>query len=934
MTPEDWQRIRPILESVLELEYTKRAAFLDEVCREPSLRHEIESLVAAHDQAGATVLNHPVEPSLIHQEEVRFHLLPGTRLGAYEILEEIAHGGMGAVYRAVRADGQYKQQVALKIVRTDLGTGVHASRLRNERQILAALDHPNIAKILDGGTTEDGLPYFVMELIEGEPIDQYCNQRKLSITERLSLFVQVCSAVQYAHQRLIIHRDIKPSNILVTTEGTARLLDFGIAKILDTQAAIGQIEPTQTMFRVLTPAYASPEQIKEEPITTASDVYALGVVLYELLTGHHPYRRTGATAAEIAHAVCTVEPEKPSTAVRRSKLRKGKKNSAVYSPTTLPPSAGRSGGKPSRQLRGDLDNIVLMALRKEPQRRYASVEQFAEDVRRHLDNLPLVASGDAVRYRISKFIRRHRAGVAVTALVTVALLAALATTVYEAHVARRQSEIARQQRAQAELRFNDLRQVANSFMFEFNDSIKNLAGATPARELLVKRSKEYLDRLAQDAKGDASLQEELATAYMKLGDIQGNPGEADLGDLQAAKASYQKALAITEPLMALYPSEQSLQSLTASLDERVALHSSAQDCADLLRKVVDIREALLRHDPTSVQLRRDLGSAYAELSLYFGNPYSFQYVLGADKGLAYARKSLEIREPLLNAAPNDAALLFDVFESHHYVADMLWVTGHPQEALHYQMSIRSKMKEFLDREPTNSEARRLLLTGDGRIIAVLEDSGQLARARNFQNAGVQGIVALGAKDTGNVMVWRQEISGYNQVGQLALRMGDIEDAVRDHRKAVALSLSVMKVDPTNPNSKYRLADSYERLGNALAARGNTREAEDVSGRAVEIRKSLMAADPSDARVRYALAVNLLHLGNIQKHGNSDQSLRTYQAGISTLEPMVKSDPSNWLMGRTLADLYSSAGLAIEHLRGDSTVAHTGSRSTSKPAHSF
>jgi len=409
LTPEQWQRVRPILESALELDSANRASFLDVACVDASLRWELDSLIASHEQAGTDVLNPVSSPNLNLDEEPRFRLPSGKRIGAYEILEEIAVGGMGAVYRAIRADGQYKQQVALKIVRSELGTELTATRFKNERQILATLNHPNIARILDGGTTAEGMSYFVMELVEGQRLDEYCDTNKLATTERLHLFLQVCSAVQYAHQHLVIHRDLKPGNILVNVECVPKLLDFGIAKILESSEGADQPEQTLSLVRLLTPEYASPEQVKGEPITTASDVYSLGVVLYELLTGRTPYYVPTRTPHEFSRAICEAAPEKPSTAARRKQLptgtgeRKGTDDSAL--------SAVREGSteKLSKRLRGDLDNIVLMALHKEPQRRYVSVEQFAQDIRRHLEHLPVTARKDTAAYRASKFITRHSA---------------------------------------------------------------------------------------------------------------------------------------------------------------------------------------------------------------------------------------------------------------------------------------------------------------------------------------------------------------------------------------------------------------------------------------------------------------------------------------------------------------------------------------------
>jgi eukaryotic-like serine/threonine-protein kinase len=306
MTPERWHQIREVFDRAVPLDSKERATYLDAVCASDSeLRHEVESLLFSDREAGTGFLNTPAVD--LRQPEHPAATRVGRRIGAYNILEEIGHGGMGEVYRAGRADGQYEKEVAIKLVRGGYDTAAVLDRFRHERQILASLDHPNIARLLDGGTTDEGIPYLVMELIEGIPIDQYCNARDLTVTERLRLFLQVCSAVQYAHQRLVIHRDIKPGNILVTQEGVPKLLDFGIAKILDPLAG-----SETTIAGPMTPEYASPEQIRNEPITTATDVYSLGVVLYKLVTGRSPYPAGTRTPHEFARAICELEPERPS----------------------------------------------------------------------------------------------------------------------------------------------------------------------------------------------------------------------------------------------------------------------------------------------------------------------------------------------------------------------------------------------------------------------------------------------------------------------------------------------------------------------------------------------------------------------------------------------------------------------------------------------
>jgi len=407
MLSEQWPQIEEILESAMGCDPARRTAFLDAACgNDAELRREVESLLAFHE--GESFARDSGFSDAIRVLETRdASSSQGCKIGAYRVLREIGRGGMGNVYLAARADDAFQKLVAIKIVRRGMDLDEVVRRFRTERQILAMLDHPNIARLLDGGATDDGLPYFVMEFIEGEPIDKYCDGHKLAIAERLKLFQGVCSAVSYAHQNLVVHRDIKPANVLVTKEGVPRLLDFGIAKLLATDTATQA--KTLTALRALTPEYASPEQVRGEPITTASDIYSLGVLLYWLLAGHRTYRSPLSSPAEIERAICEEEPEKPSD----------------------------RGPKEIRsQLRGDLDTIVLMALRKESRRRYASVEQFSEDIRRHLANLPVTARPDTRMYRTTKFIQRNRAWVAMAAITFISLTGGIAASLGQTHLAR------------------------------------------------------------------------------------------------------------------------------------------------------------------------------------------------------------------------------------------------------------------------------------------------------------------------------------------------------------------------------------------------------------------------------------------------------------------------------------------------------------------
>jgi serine/threonine protein kinase/Tol biopolymer transport system component/Tfp pilus assembly protein PilF len=394
MTPERWKKVEEIFESALERAPEEQSAYLTRACEgDESLRRQVETLIASYKKAGRFIETPALasdEETLIDDPAISFI---GRRVGSYKIVREIGRGGMGSVFLAVRADDEYQKRVAIKLIKRGMDTDFIIRRFRNERQILASLDHPYVARLLDGGTTEDGLPFFVMEYVEGQPINHYCDTQKLSITERLQLFRKVCEAVQYAHQNLIIHRDLKPSNILVTADGTPKLLDFGIAKILNPEIASQTLDPTTAALRMMTPEYASPEQVRGEKATIASDVYTLGVMLYELLTDHRPYKFRNRSPQELARVICEEEPERPSIAVNQIEVITSIEGAPPLEITPESVSRDRNSSPEQlrRQLSGSLDNIILKALRKEPRQRYQSVEELSENLRRYLEGLPVSA---------------------------------------------------------------------------------------------------------------------------------------------------------------------------------------------------------------------------------------------------------------------------------------------------------------------------------------------------------------------------------------------------------------------------------------------------------------------------------------------------------------------------------------------------------------
>ena len=831
MNPERWQRVKQLLDAAIPLDDSERGPYLDSACAaDPDLRLEVESLLSSHEQAGTGFLKSPAinlkpgAPSTVSRV--------GRRIGVYEIVEEIGRGGMGEIYRAVRADGQYNKEVAVKLVRGGFDTTFVLERFRNERQILATLDHANIARLLDGGTTEDGIPYLVMELIEGTRIDLFCDGHTLSITQRLQLFRQVCGAVQYAHQRLVIHRDIKPSNILVTKEGVPKLLDFGIAKILDPSAGA-----ETTMGPAMTPEYASPEQVRGETITTASDVYSLGVVLYQLLTGRSPYLKPTYTAHELARAVCETEPGKPSSAVLKPRTAAGG-TEIPATPERMSSTREGSPAKLQRRLAGDLDAIILMALRKEPTRRYTSVEQFARDISRHLERLPVSAAPDSLLYRGNKFIRRHKVGMAALVVIVLTATVGVVATLHQARIAT-----ANQLRA--EKRFTDVRKLANSMLFEIHDSIQNLPGSIPARKLLVERALQYLDSLAQESGSDPSLQRELAIAYKRVGDVQGYPFLANLGDTEGALKSYRKALAIEEVLVKTNPDSTTDALDLATIDRRLSeMDSMHQNMISALaegQRAVEIGERLAEKHPQDKKVQQDLAKDYQTLAGIEGGNVSANLgdALGA---LKLHRKVAEIAEKLSTAEPADPSL-----------------------------------RRFL--------ASAVLRLGDQLVL-----TGTLHEAQNQYQRGRGILEALASPNNATSQV---DLAGvYVDLGSVQLSTGDLVAAQASCRKALELYKQLSEADPRDVNVRTGLAMAYMNFGDTESRLGRTQE----SSAALEAAQTIadqLASTSATAEVRNLQGQVLAARGEAAgREGQIDTALRYYREVLSVYAKLNADDPSN------------------------------------------
>lgn len=765
MNPDRWALIKPVFDAAAEQPAQTRAAFIRSSCDgDKLLAAEIESLLAAHDQADSFIETPAqIDPEGIPQSEQ----VLGKLIGPYRVVREVGAGGMGSVYVAARADESFEKEVAIKLIRSGLGADFIVKRFVAERQILARLEHPNIARLIDGGTTEEGLPYLVMEYVEGEPITAHCQTRDASIRERLELFRQVCDAVHYAHQHLIVHRDIKPGNILVTPDGKPKLLDFGIAKLLspDLDAA----SDTTGVGQVMTPDYASPEQAKGEPITTASDVYSLGVLLYELLSGSRPYHITSSSPLEIARVICENEPSKPSTAAERAQA-----TAPAGGDTAAPPSESlRRSGNLRRQLEGDLDNIVMKAMRKEPRNRYGSAQELSDDIRRHLEGQPVAARPATFGYRAGKLIRRQKTAVVSAGVILLLIIGGVAGIA-------RQTVIAQRQRARAEKRFNEVRKLANSFMFEFHDAIMNLPGATRARQLVVNESLEYLNSLADESTGDPSLQSELAFAYSRLGTIQETSMAGNLGDRKGAIESQQKALALRQSVVAAIPHDtQALVDLAWGHTRLGQLEPDNQTAIDYHRKALEVCESVLQSHPDFVPAQRAQALMHGSIAQKLSRN-------DAPAAMEYYRKAIAESEAFLAVNTGDAEFRRNLSVIYKSAGAQVHLAHDREAALGmYRKAMAIDEADFAA-EPNNTEVKMALSFSYGSIGSVMDSAEDYTGALVNYRKALDLRLSVASADPSNAFALDTVARAHERIGRILWEVGDHTAAEETFRKFVAV----------------------------------------------------------------------------------------------------------------------------------------------------
>lgn len=766
-------RIEAIFSEALQRTPETRPAFLAEACgADVDIRQEVESLLAALARSGDR-WETPALPSVdLALVAAPFETRVGMMVGPYRLVRLIAQGGMGAVYEGERADAQFHQRVAVKFLRHGVPTPQALRRFEHERAILARLQHRNIAGLFDGGVLPNGHPYFVMEFVDGIPITTFAAAHALSVPDRLQLLRQVCRAVHYAHEHHVVHRDLKPSNILVTADGTVKLLDFGIARLLE--GSSDDLPLTLGGDRAFTLEYASPEQLSGRQVTAASDVYSLGVVTYELLAGRGPFMMAELPMAEAMRQVTQVTPVPPSVALSRTA-----------------PAAVR------RALRGELDDITLMALRKEPERRYLSADALAHDLAAWEQGRPVSATAETVVYSIKKFVQRHRWLSASAVLLLLSLVVGASATWWQAR--------------RAEARYRDGRRLANALLSDVHNVIADLPGATAARAALIAPALEYLDRTSREVVDDTDLDRELAFAYQRIGDVQGNPTNANLGDIAGARTSYQKALEIAERTYRRLPDDEGSTRLVALVRERLADVGEAD--GNVRASMAHQERAVLLYGTIaqrwpSPDATHQLAVSHQKRGDLAGHP-AFRNLGDTAAAMRDYRQALALLE-------RDSSTTGNVFRNRRYRALVLERMGRiagdggsadAPDLLKRSLAQREQLAAL---RPGSVDAQRDVAIGHFLLCGLYQTRGELSAAQASCEASFQIRRTIYRADPKNVQLLRGMGLIHRRLGDIAAAGKDLQSARNQLRSALAF------YDTLAMNRGASQADSSDRT--AIARR--------------------------------------------------------------------------------------------------------------------
>lgn len=816
---ERWGKLQELFEDAIALPGTERAAYLDAQCgADPELRREIDAMLAAERDATG-FLGNIIGKAAAALTSTEDSDLAGEHIGPYRIVSVLGRGGMGTVYLAERDDA-FHMRVAIKVVRGTLSGSDMATRFRAERQILASLEHPGIARLLDGGATTAGEPYLVMEHVDGVPIDEHCDAQRLSIDARLDLFLLTCAVVQYAHAQLVVHRDIKPANILVTAAGVPKLLDFGIAKLLAPDSVGQTIVATATGARLLTPSHASPEQVRGEPISTASDVYSLGVLLYALLCGRPPYRFRSGTPQEIERLICEEDPELPSSAASHDAGDDAPNAETVSRARSTTPDRLR------RRLAGDLDIIVATALRKEAARRYASVESLADDVRRHRAGLPIAAHRDTLRYRAGKFLRRNRTAVSTAAAVLLALMGL--TGFYTMRLA------AERDRAQAAA--SKAEQVAAFLteLFAISDPGRSRGETVTARELLTRGAERIRTDLAGQPDVQADLMDLMGNVHFGLGLYEEAIPLLEqslatrrrmLGETHVDVAHTLNALGVAHRLRGDYVAAESLAARGLEIQRRlhvgehVEVAHSMADYAEVLRVRGELPRAESVYSEALAMRRRLLGDEHADVADTKNNLALALDARGDHAGaIAMHREALAVRMRLFGENH------IDVANSYDNLALALAASGEYAEAERLGRDALRLNRVLLG----ESEPRTVRI--EARLARTLFARGDRAAAEPMARRALAAFRARLGEQHPYVA------QSLNDLAEMRAAASDYAAADTLYRSALALRRRLLS--PSSPAT----AETLSGLAAVLQHNGRCREAAPLIEEALAIRRAALRPD--------------------------------------------------------------------------------------------
>ena len=864
----DEGRLPELFERAAALSPNERERFLADQCGgSGSLLAEIRALLEADDLAAQNrAWDHSaLENEAAHQAGGAAASV-GESVGPYRLVELIGTGGMGKVYRALRSDSEYDQNVAIKRIKAGFDGEQIVARFRAERQILANLEHPNIARLLDGGTDSKGMPYLVMEFIDGMPPLDYCQANSLPTRARLVLFREICSAVHYAHQRMVVHRDLKPGNILVTPQGVPKLLDFGIAKVLAPAVSSGTAAETEPYM--MTARYCSPEQVRAEPITTASDVYSLGVILYELLTAVSPYRNCAGSSYETIQAVCNEEPRPPSSV--------------------------------SSEIGRDLDTIILKALRKNPAERYSSVDRLSEDIQRYLNGRPVLARRDTFTYVASKFVTRHKVSTAAAGLVLCGLVVSFVA------VTRAQ--------ARAERRFNEVRELAHSVIFDYHDAIELLPGSTAVRERLVKDALKYLDSLSKDVES-ADLQREMVDAFVRISNVQGDSYHGNLGKNKGALESARKGADAAEKLLRMDGSAIAKRSASAAFAVEGTLLYSAGDlhtAEGRLQRAVNLDEDNVRAQPTDIDSLVSLTTNLRKLAdLYGGN--GMQNLGDSTKAMSLYQRAKDIALQLSARFPQSVRARKESYHALIAIAGTEQSSGHADEAAADLRKAVALIQIDSDANGNDAPAQMELANASAQLGQMLLNARKASEALPYFTKSSNAIAHLSKTDPQNALYRRSLAVVETQLAAALRAAGDPQAALPHSQKALKLAEALSEASPSSREYRADVGIDTRKLAETMISLGKGTVALELSSQAVAILCGTTAG-LQDAYLQANCGRAVLFVGHsemlLNRPGEAAQSYRRAEQMAAKLS---QKDPVNAILRSDLARSEASMATALTQL---------------------